>query len=47
MPRMKIAAVCQPEAHRPPNIVFFAATSSVWKGCGSYWRAKATMKRGL
>jgi hypothetical protein len=35
------AAVCQPLAARPPKNVFFAASSSVWKGCGSNCCAKA------
>src|SRR3954468_4329656 len=33
---MKIAAVCQPLATRPPNGPAAAASSSTWNGCGSY-----------
>ena len=33
--------MCQPEAQRLPNTLFFAASSSTWKGCGSYLRANA------
>ena len=39
--RMEEAAVCQPEAHRPPNREALAAASSRWKGWGSNSRAKA------
>jgi hypothetical protein len=38
---MVIAAVCQPLAESPWKKVSRAAASSVWKGCGSYSRAKA------
>src|SRR5215475_6660995 len=41
--RMAIAAVCHPDAARPPRIDFFAASSSRWKGCGSYSLAKRRM----
>src|SRR4051794_40819267 len=41
--RMAIAAVCQPDAARPPRMVFFAASSSRWNGCGSYSDAKRMM----
>jgi len=32
---MVIAAVCQPLAASPPNIVSRSASSSRWNGCGS------------
>ena len=39
MPRtnspMKSAVVCQPLAIRPPNGPSFAASGSMWNGCGS------------
>jgi hypothetical protein len=41
--RMASAQLCQPDAISVPTKVDFAASSSVWKGCGSYSRAKATM----
>ena len=41
MKRMNSAAVCQPDAHSPPNSDASAAASSRWKGCGSNSRAKA------
>jgi len=41
--RMLMAQVCQPEAIRLPTKLSLAASSSVWNGCGSYSRAKATM----
>ena len=40
-------AVCQPDAQSPPNTLFLAASSSTWKGCGSYLRAKALIASGL
>jgi len=33
--RIAIAAVCQPLAMRPPYGHRFAASGSVWNGCGS------------
>ena len=49
--RMVSAAVSQPLAISPPNMLDLAASGSVWKYCGSYWRAKrsissASMVRG-
>jgi hypothetical protein len=38
---IQVAAVCQPDAQSPPKTLLFAASSSVWKGCGSYFLAKA------
>jgi hypothetical protein len=35
--------VCQPDAISPPAKVFPAASSSVWNGCASNSRAKATI----
>jgi hypothetical protein len=32
---LTIAAVSQPEAHRPPKKEFSPASSSMWKGWGS------------
>ncbi|MND04979.1 hypothetical protein D3C83_255180 [compost metagenome] len=32
---MHTAQVCQPLAIRPPNADAFAASGSMWKGCGS------------
>ena len=41
--RIHIAPVCQPLAIRPPKTDSFAASGSTWNGCGSHWRAKATI----
>ncbi len=41
--RIHIAPVCQPLAIRPPNTDSFAASGSMWNGCGSHSRAKATI----
>src|SRR5439155_6403583 len=41
---MVTAAVCQPLAASPPNIVSRAASSSRWKGCGSKSAAKVLMR---
>jgi hypothetical protein len=43
MIRMVSAHVCQPNAIIRPTKVRFAASSSIWKGCGSNLRANATM----
>ncbi len=34
--------MCQPLAMRPPKMLRRAASGSVWNGCGSNWRAKAS-----
>ena len=39
--RIHMAAVCQPDAHSLPKTLCLAASSSTWKGCGSYLRANA------
>ena len=39
--RMLMLQVCQPEAMSVPMKLSLAATSSTWKGCASYSRAKA------
>jgi len=44
---MVSAAVCQPLAARPPKKVDFAASSSVWKGCGSNFSANALMSAAV
>ena len=43
MQAIQTAAVCQPEAASLPNELLRAAASSMWKGCGSKLRAKATI----
>ena len=45
--RIQAEAVCQPDAQRPPSTLFFAASSSTWKGCGSYLRANALIASGV
>ena len=40
---MKSAVVCQPLAIRPPNGLAFAASGSMWNGCGSKRVAKSTI----
>src|SRR2546426_786397 len=41
--RIMMPTVCQPLRMRPPNTERLPASSSVWNGCGSYSRAKATI----
>jgi hypothetical protein len=45
--RMRKPQLCQPEAMSPPAKVCFAASSSVWKGCASNSRAKATISSAV
>jgi hypothetical protein len=45
--RIVAAAVCHPEATRPPNHERSAASGSVWKGCGSYWVANSRISASL
>jgi hypothetical protein len=39
--------VCQPLAISPPKTDACAACGSTWKGCGSNWRAKATISSSV
>ena len=45
--RIMIAHECQPLAMRPPKMLRRAASSSRWKGCGSYFVAKAMISSAL
>ncbi len=45
--RIASAQVCQPLAHRLPKIELRPATSSRWKGCGSYCSANSLISSAL
>src|SRR5512134_161046 len=44
---MHTAQVCQPLAMRPPNADAFAATGSMWNGCGSNCLAKSMISASV